>query len=84
MQWDPVVRQFYAAVFNRFYDPGITLGTWELADAIQLDKNNGKLGTKSKILIMMLDPLGKAYYWLLHGLTVDIRRPFGYGFYDKA
>ena len=37
------------------------LGTWQLADAAQLDKHNGKGGTKAIPLINMLDPLGKLF-----------------------
>ena len=32
---------------------------------------------------MMLDPMGKAYYWKLHELTDETKYSFGYGFYAK-
>ena len=31
---------------------------------------------------MMLDPMGKAYYWLIHEHTKELKRDFGYGFYQ--
>ena len=31
---------------------------------------------------MMLDPMGKAYYWIMHDKTREIKRHFGYGFYQ--
>ena len=81
LEWDPMIRSFYTGVMNIAYKFSCTLGTWELAQAAQLDKRNGKEGPLGIRLIMMLDPLGKVYYWLLHGLTTDVKRPFGYGFY---
>ena len=67
--------------FNQLKGTGRTLGTWQLADAAQLDKHNGKLGTAGTRLIMMLDPMEKAYYWLMHAHTRDSPHYFGYGFY---
>ena len=82
MEWDPMIKQFYAGLLNICYNFSKTLGTWELAEGAQLDKHNGKDGTLGIRVIMMMDPMGKAYYWLIHRKTNDRRTHFGYGFYD--
>ena len=56
------MESFFTALFHLSYRKSKTLGTWQLADAVQLDKHNGKAGTSGIRLIMMLDPMGKAYY----------------------
>ena len=80
LEGDPRLRSFYAGLFNQLNWSGRTLGTFQLADAAQLDKHNGKLGTAGTRLIMMLDPMGKAYYWLLHARTSDSPHHFGVRF----
>ena len=82
LEWDSSFKHFFAGLFNQLAFSSTTLGTWELADAAQLDKHNGKEGTLGIRLIMMLDPMGKAYYWLLHKQTRDLPTNFGYGFYE--
>ena len=81
LESSPYARAFFATFFNHLKWSGKTLGTWELADAAQIDKHNGKQGTAGVRLVMMLDPMGKAYYWLLHADTRDTPHYFGYGFY---
>ena len=61
MEGDVRIAGFYTNLYNQSYMQSKTLGTWELADAAQLDKHNGKPGTKGVRLIMMLDPVGKSY-----------------------
>ena len=84
MEGDPTFKHFVDGLFNLLAFSSATLGTWELADAAQLDKHNGKEGTLGIRLILMMDPLGKAYYWLLHGQTRDMQTNFGYGFYTQT
>ena len=83
MEGYPTVRCFYSSLMNLVWHASATLGTWELAQAAQIDKQNGKQGTAGIRLIMMLDPLGKAYYWMMHQRTSELKTPFGYGFYAK-
>ena len=79
---DPMIDKFYTCTMNAAYTSSRVLGTWELAGAAQLDKHNGKMGTAGVRLIMMLDPMGKAYYWMLHKRTREAKTYFGYGFYE--
>ena len=72
----------YASVLNIFYGKSLTLGTWELVDAVQLDKNNGETWDPGTWLLMMLDCMGKCYYWLMHQHIWDNKSHFGYGFYE--
>ena len=81
MEGESMIAHFVAAMFNIFYAKSLTLGTWELADGVQLDKQNGKAGTLGIRLIMMLDRLGKCFYWLMHKKTTEAKVPFSYGFY---
>ena len=83
MEFSTLASTWYAGLLNVAYNTSHTLGTWELADAAQLDKHNNKEGTAGIRLIMMLDPIGKAYYWKLHEQTKDKRTNIGYGFYDN-
>ena len=82
MEWEPNASSFFSSIMNVAWNALQTIGTWELAAAVQLDKHNGKESTLGVRLIMMLDPPGKAYYWLIHGHTKEIRSDFGYGFYE--
>ena len=61
MEADPMVGRFWASLMNLMWTSSCTLGTWELAEAAQLSKHNGKEGTAAIRLVMMLDPMGKAY-----------------------
>ena len=83
MEWSAMVAQWFAGLFNLAYRTSHTLGTWELAQSAQLEKHNGKPGTLGIRLIMMLDPMGKAYYRRLHTRTQDTKTHFGYGFYTN-
>ena len=56
------------------------LGSWQMLP--NLTKPTEKTGPKGIRLILMLDPLGKAYYWLLHKSTQDEPHFWGYGFYE--
>ena len=48
---------FYTSFMNVSYVASKVLGTWELAEAAQLENHNGKMGTAGVRLIMMLDPM---------------------------
>ena len=50
---------------------GKIMGTWELADAVQLDKHNRKEGTKAIRLINKLDPAGKLYFDQIHIFVLE-------------
>ena len=83
LEGDPLYGKWYSALFNLCYNCSKTLGTWELEEAAQLDKHSGKAGTLGIKLIMMLDPLGKAYYYIIHRRASDKKTHFGYEFYPK-
>lgn len=78
----PLLKKWYAALLNYMCCHSLTLGTWEIAQAARIPTHNGKLATSS-IRHMMLEPLGKSYYWHMHQRTQDINGDFGYGFYSN-
>ena len=55
MEWELTAKYFNAAIMDLSYNTARVLEAWELADAAQLDKHNGKQGGQG-IKIMVLDP----------------------------
>ena len=75
----PATRTIITNTLNSAWHEDRVLGTWQLADAAQLDKHNGKEGTKAIRLINMLDPAGKLFFSKLHDRTQDDKYDFAYG-----
>ena len=77
-----VLRDIMVQTINLAYGEGRVLGTWQLSDAAQWDKHNGKEGPAAVRLINMLDPMGKLYYCLIFKGVEEDAYYFGYGFYQ--
>ncbi len=75
----PACAQFVKNYFNKgnLYIPD----GWQTSEAVQLDKQNGKQGTRRIRLINKLCPLGKVFFTLALQDTVETPYQFGYGFY---
>lgn len=82
MEWNRTFCEWFAALMNLSYSTSSTLGTWEQAEAAQLDKHNGKAGAQGIRIICMMDAMGNIYYSQLNKLTNDTKHDFGYGFYS--
>ena len=75
------MKKIIVDVLNMMYKEGRVAQKWQLSQTAQLDKNNGKQGTKSVRLINMLCPVGKAFFkilWTKKARTKQV--DFAYGF----
>jgi hypothetical protein len=79
----PACAQFITTYFNLVWSSMYVPDGWQTSEAVQLDKQNGKKGTKSIRLINKLCPLGKAFFKLTQQETQETPYPFGYGFYTN-
>lgn len=77
----PACVQFITTYFNLVWSSMYVPDGWQTSEAVQLDKQNVKKGTKSIRLINKLCPLGKAFFKLTQQETQETPYPFGYGFY---
>ncbi len=75
--------QFVTTYFNLVWSNMYVPDGWQTSEAVQLDKQNGKKGTKSIRLINKLCPLGKAFFTLILQETTETPYYFGYGFYKN-
>ncbi len=70
-----------ATYFNVVWSSSFVPDGGLTSEAVQLDKQNGKQGTKSIRLINKLCPLGKVFFTLALQETKETPHQFGYGFY---
>ncbi len=74
--------QFVTVLLNSFYSYMYIPDGWQTSECVQLDKQNGKEGTKGIRLINLLCPLGKLFFKLVQQDLPDKRFHFGSGFYS--
>ena len=79
----PACAQFITTYFNIAWSSMYIPDGWQTSEAVQLDKQNGKKGTKSIRLVSKLCPLGKAFFTLTQQDTEETPYHFGYGFYKN-
>ena len=60
MEWEPQMESFYTSFMNVSYVASRVLRTWELAEAAQLEKHDGKTGVAAVRFSIVLDPVSKA------------------------
>ena len=70
------VTNYFSQEWSNMYIPD----GWQTSEAFQLDKQNGKQGTKVIRLISKLCPLGKAFFTLTLQDTVE--KPTNSGMYS--
>ena len=75
--------QFVTNYFNQAWSNMYIPDGWQTSEAVQLDKQNGKQGTKSIRLINKLCPLVKVLFTLALQETKESPHLFGYGLYKN-
>ncbi len=75
--------QFLTVYFNILRSHMFIPDGWQTSEGIQLDRQNGKEGTKGIIMINMLCPLGKAFFKLVQQDLPEKLFHFGYGVYKN-
>ena len=78
-----VVGRLIVSILNRLFAAGRVPCRWQESQTAQLDKNNGKVGTKRVRLINMLCPMGKAYFKIVWDEATLTKHDFAYGFYAR-
>ncbi len=81
LEKSPACAQFVTNYFNQAWSDMYIPDGWQTSEAVQLDRQNGKQGTKSIRLINKLCPLGKVFFTLALQETKETPHQIGYGFY---
>jgi hypothetical protein len=78
----PEISEEVLTVLNECYEQGVIPKRWQVSQTVQLDKANGKSGTKAVRLINLLCPMGNLLFRKIWSQTKGNKYPFAYGFYE--